>query len=197
MLANSDCRYFARLHSLKNAVSFSKVPKIILWGAGCVGAQYIFRKYLKLLHYSHFYFAFNTHDIWKLFFLSKICQQKVSDISRLSKKPKSRSAQFQNLIFNERWTLFSPLKYINFILLAKSRIKKRVLSKNFMHDAGFPTFQKKNFIYKTRYREQCFSCSLSSSSCRSRKKITIFYTEILMKKVAMSPRRQNLGLNGR
>ena len=117
MWANSVCRYFARLRSLKNAVSFSKVPKIILWGAGCVGAQYIFRKYLKLLHYSHFYFAFNTHDIWKLFFLSKICQQKVSDISRLSKKPKSRSVQFQNLIFNERRTLFSPLKYINFILL--------------------------------------------------------------------------------
>ena len=28
---------------------------------------------------------------------------------------------------------------------AKSRIKKRVLLKNVMHDAGFPTFQKKNF----------------------------------------------------
>ena len=28
--ANSGCRYFPRLRSLKNAVSFSKVPKIIL-----------------------------------------------------------------------------------------------------------------------------------------------------------------------
>ena len=93
MWANSVCRYFTRLRSLKNAVSFSKVPKIIFWGAGCVGAQYIFRKYLKLLHYSHFYFAFNTHDIWKLFFFSKICQQKVSGISRLSKKPKSHKKQ--------------------------------------------------------------------------------------------------------
>ena len=40
---------------------------------------------------------------------------------------------------------------------AKSRIKKRVLLKNVMHDAGFPTFQKKKIIYKTRYWEQCFS----------------------------------------
>ena len=72
------CRYFARLRSLKNAVSLSKVPKIILWGAGCVGAQYIFRKYLKLLHYSHFYFAFNTHDIWKLFFCQKYVNKKLA-----------------------------------------------------------------------------------------------------------------------
>ena len=38
MWANSVCRYFARLRSLKNAVLFSKVPKIIFWGGGCVGA---------------------------------------------------------------------------------------------------------------------------------------------------------------
>ena len=96
----------------------------------------IFRKYLKLLHYSHFYFAFNTHDIWKLFFLSKICQQKVSDISRLSKKPKSRSAQFQNLIFNERRTLFSPLKYINFILLVNLNFffQKRFIWNHFRYN---------------------------------------------------------------
>ena len=120
MWANSVCRYFTRLRSLKNAVSFSKVPKIILWGAGCVGAQYIFRKYLKLLHYSHFYFAFNTHDIWKLFFFQKYVNKKLAaflGFPRNQKAIKSRSAQFQNLIFNERRTFFSPLKYINFILL--------------------------------------------------------------------------------
>ena len=79
-----------------------------------------FWKYLKLLHYSHFYFAFNTHDIWKLFFFQKYVNKKLAaflGFPRNQKAIKSRSAQFQNLIFNERRTLFSPLKYINFILL--------------------------------------------------------------------------------
>ena len=82
--------------------------------------QCIFRKYLKLLHYSHFYFAFNTHDIWKLFFFQKYVNKKLAaflGFPRNQKAIKSRSAQFQNLIFNERRTFFSPLKYINFILL--------------------------------------------------------------------------------
>ena len=77
----------------------------------------IFRKYLKLLHYSHFYFAFNTHDIWKLFFCQKYVNKKLAAFLGFPTNQKSRSAQFQNLIFNERRTLFSPLKYIKFILL--------------------------------------------------------------------------------
>ena len=43
------------------------------------------------------------------------------------------------------------------IVITKSRIIKRVLLKNVMHDVRFPTFQKKNFTYKTRYGEQCFN----------------------------------------
>ena len=33
-------------------------------------------------------------------------------------------------------------------VISKSRIKKRVLLKNVKHDAGFPTFQKKNLHIK-------------------------------------------------
>ena len=44
----------------------------------------------------------------------------------------------------------------NYVIIPKSRIKKRVLLKNVKHGAGFPTFQKKFFTYKTMYWEQCF-----------------------------------------
>ena len=117
VLLSCALQVFCQVASLKQAVPFSKVPKIHFRSVVYIGSRLKFCKHSNLLCYSHFYFAFNTHDIWELFFLSKICQQKVSGISRLSKKPKSRSVQFQNLIFNERRTLFSPLKYINFILL--------------------------------------------------------------------------------
>ena len=54
------------------------------------------------------------------FFCQKYVNKKLAaflGFPRNQKAIKSRSAQFQNLIFNERRTFFSPLKYINFILL--------------------------------------------------------------------------------
>ena len=55
---------------------------------------------------------------------------------RNQKAIKSRSAQFQNLIFNERRTFFSPLKYINFILLVNLNFffQKRFIWNHFRYN---------------------------------------------------------------
>ena len=73
------------------------------------------------------------------FFCQKYVNKKLAaflGFPRNQKAIKSRSAQFQNLIFNERRTFFSPLKYINFILLVNLNFffQKRFIWNHFRYN---------------------------------------------------------------